>query len=212
MFFPWVDRLIRLLGGLVLLALAYFAALIIFATSPRSTSVGYQPTQPVAYSHAVHAGKLGMDCRYCHSTVENSAQASLPSTQVCMNCHQSILPNSEKMTLVKESYSTGKPIPWVRVHDLPDFVYFNHSAHVSRGVGCVTCHGRVDRMEVVYQAKPLNMAWCLECHRRPEKYLRPKELITKMDWKSVEDQLTLGKRLKQIYNINPSTDCWTCHR
>ncbi len=212
MFSPWVDRLFRLSGGLLLLAVAYFSAIIILATSPKTTSVGYQPTQPIPYSHAVHAGKLGIDCRYCHNTVEYTARASVPPTETCMNCHKSILPDSEKLTLLKESFATGKPIKWVRVHDLPDFVYFNHSAHVMRGVGCVTCHGRVDRMEVVYQAESLSMGWCLECHRNPEKYLRPKEFVTKMDYVPEEGQLALGERLRKDYDINPSTDCWTCHR
>jgi len=129
-----------------------------------------------------------------------------------MNCHKTILPNSEKLTLVNYSFATGKPIKWVRVHNLPDFVYFNHSAHVRRGIGCVTCHGRIDKMEVVRQEKPLSMGWCLDCHRSPEKYLRPKEFVTKMDWAPAEDQMELGKRLRKEYNINPSTDCWTCHR
>ncbi len=212
MFSPWVDRLFRLSGGLLLLAVAYFSAIIILATSPKTTSVGYQPTQPIPYSHAVHAGKLGIDCRYCHNTVEYTARASVPPTETCMNCHKSILPDSEKLTLLKESFATGKPIKWVRVHDLPDFVYFNHSAHVMRGVGCVTCHGRVDRMEVVYQAESLSMGWCLDCHRNPEKYLRPKEFVTKMDYVPEEGQLALGERLRKDYDINPSTDCWTCHR
>ena len=131
-----------------------------------------------------------------------------------MNCHETIWPESEKLALVRESYATGMPVPWVRVHDLAGFAYFDHSAHVNNGIGCVTCHGRVDKMDEagVFQAEPFNMGWCLECHRNPEQYLRPREFITVMDWQPAEDQLTLGKRLREEYNVNPSTDCSTCHR
>ena len=129
-----------------------------------------------------------------------------------MNCHSLVRKDSEKLLLLNESYTTGLPIPWVRVHDLPDYVYFDHSAHVNRGVGCVSCHGRVDKMEVVYQAERLSMGWCLECHREPEKHLRPKDQITSMDWIPEEDQESLGRRLRKEYEINPSTDCSTCHR
>ncbi len=144
----------------------------------RATDVGYAPEQPVPYSHALHAGQLGIDCRYCHNTVETAAHAAVPPTQTCMNCHAAIRKESEKLIPVRASYATGMPIPWVRVHDLPDYVYFNHSAHVRRGVGCVSCHGRVDTMEVVYQAEPLSMGWCLDCHRNPERHLRPVEFVT----------------------------------
>jgi len=186
--------------------------LFIYGFSPQTRDVGYQPVQPVPYSHALHAGELGMDCRYCHSTVERSAKASIPATEVCMNCHASIRTKSEKLTPIRESFATGEPVHWVRVHDLPDFVYFNHSAHVHAGVGCVECHGRVDKMERVYQAKPLSMAWCLDCHRHPDAHLRPAEFETRMDWKPEEDPAVLGHRLRVEHNINPSTDCWTCHR
>ena len=191
---------------------AYFAALIYFGASPRTTDVGYAPRQPVPYSHALHAGDLGIDCRYCHSTVEVAARAAVPPTQTCMNCHSRIRAQSAKLIPVRESYATGMPIEWVRVHDLPDYAYFNHSAHVRRGVGCVSCHGRVDKMEVISQVEPLSMGWCLDCHRNPEKHLRPQEYVTKMDWVPPEDQATLGKRLCEANNINPSVDCSTCHR
>jgi formate-dependent nitrite reductase cytochrome c552 subunit len=195
------------LGGIV-----YVVVLILFAVSPKTTRVRYQPTQPVPYSHAVHAGKLGMDCRYCHTTVETSAQASLPPTQTCMNCHSSVFTESEKLALVRESNAAGKPIMWARVHNLPDFAYFNHSAHVTRGIGCVSCHGRIDKMDVVFQAEPLTMGWCLSCHRQPEKYLRPKDAVTSMDYTPSGDQLAIGKALRDEYDINPPTDCSTCHR
>ena len=180
--------------------------------TPKYFRVGYQPIQPVAFSHATHVEQLGMDCRYCHTTVETAAQASLPPTQTCMNCHSSVFTQSEKLAPVRESNATGNPIMWVRVHNLPDFAYFNHSAHVTRGIGCENCHGRIDKMDVVYQAKPLTMGWCLSCHRQPEKYLRPKDAVTSMGFAPAGDQLEIGKALRDEYNINPSTDCSTCHR
>ena len=165
----------------------------------------------VCYSNGVEVGKLGMDCRYCHNTVEVSAHAAIPPTQTCINCHNNIRGQSEKLVLVRQSIATGFPVEWVRVHDLPDFVYFNHSAHVQRGVGCVTCHGRVDKMELVYQQNTLSMGWCLECHRNPAKYLRPQDKITQMDWQP-ENQEQLGTELINVNHIKPSTDCSTCHR
>ncbi|MEP0814682.1 MAG: cytochrome c3 family protein [bacterium] len=211
--FPaWFDRLVRIFGLVFVGGAVYILVLWIFLVSPKTTRVGYQPEQPVPYSHALHAGKLGMDCRYCHTTVEETAQAAIPPTQTCMNCHTTIWKDSPKLLSVRESYATGMPIKWVRVHNLPDFVYFNHSAHVTRGIGCVSCHGRVDKMETVYQKNILTMGWCLDCHRNPEKHLRPKEFVTSMDWVPEENQKDLGKRLAREYNIKPSTDCWTCHR
>ncbi|MDM7914868.1 MAG: cytochrome c3 family protein [Candidatus Eisenbacteria bacterium] len=211
--FPkWTNALrpaiaVAILGGPV-----YLIVLIAFGTSARTTAVGYQPNQPVPYSHALHAGTLGIDCRYCHTSVENAAMAAIPPTQTCMNCHQMIRTNAATLLPVRESFASGMPVEWTRVHDLPGYVYFNHSAHVRRGVGCVSCHGRVDRMEVVTQMQPLTMGWCLDCHRNPERALRPVEYVTKMDWVPPEDQETMGRRLREQYNIDPPTDCWTCHR
>jgi hypothetical protein len=190
----------------------YATVVVAFGFSPRATDVGYAPEQPVAYSHAVHVGQLGIDCRYCHNTVEWTAHAAIPPTQTCMNCHSNIRASSEKLIPVSSSYATGMPVEWVRVHDLPDFVYFNHSAHVRRGIGCVSCHGRVDTMEVVYQVEPLSMGWCLDCHRNPEPHLRPVEFVTQLDWVPEEDQLVLGRRLREENRINPRVDCNTCHR
>jgi hypothetical protein len=190
----------------------YASVVVFLGFSPKATDVGYMPTQPVPYSHAVHVGQLGMDCRYCHTGVEKAAHAAVPPTQTCMNCHAKVRANSEKLIPVRESYATGMPIPWIKIHDLPDHVYFNHSAHVSRGVGCVSCHGRIDTMEVVYQAETLSMGWCLECHRNPEKHLRPVEFVTQLDWVPEEDQIELGKRLREANNINPKETCNTCHR
>ena len=211
--FPkWTNSIRPLFAVILLGGPLYLVVLIWLGTHAKATAVGYQPDQPVPYSHALHAGDLGIDCRYCHVGVENSSQAVIPATQTCMNCHQKIRAESPKLLPVRESFATGMPVPWVRVHDLPDFVYFNHSAHVARGVSCVSCHGRVDRMEVVAQSAPLTMGWCLDCHRNPEKALRPVEFVTKLDWEPPEGQLAMGRRLREEKNINPSTDCVTCHR
>ena len=211
--FPkWTNLLRPVLAATLVLVPAYLVVLLAYGASPRTTNVGYRPVQPVPYSHALHAGQLGIDCRYCHNTVEVAAHAALPPTQTCMNCHARIRTTSPKLLPVRESYATGLPIPWVRVHDLPDYVYFNHSAHVRRGVGCVECHGRVDTMDVVTQVHRLSMGWCLDCHRHPEPHLRPPDMVTKMDWVPPEDPETYGRQLRQANNINPPTDCWTCHR
>jgi hypothetical protein len=190
----------------------YAIVVVTFGFSPKATDVGYAPEQPVPYSHALHVGQLGIDCRYCHNTVEVAAHAAIPPTQTCMNCHSMIRKNSEQLTPVFTSYATGMPVEWIKVHDLPDYVYFNHSAHVRRGVGCASCHGRVDAMEVVYQAETLSMGWCLDCHRNPEPHLRPVEFVTRLDWVPEEDQAVLGARLRETNNINPPVDCNTCHR
>ena len=211
--FPkWANHVPTALAIFLVIASLYGVTLLYYGGSPRTTDVGYMPTQPVEYSHALHAGELGIDCRYCHNTVETSAQASIPPTQTCMNCHKMIRADSQKLISVRESYATGMPIKWVRVHDLPDYVYFNHSAHVTRGISCVSCHGRIDKMDVVHQAEMLSMGWCLDCHRRPEKHLRPVEFVTKLDWTPEGDPMALGKELRRKNNINPSTDCSTCHR
>ena len=211
--FPkWTNSLRVIIAAGIVIVPAYLTLVLAYGASPLTTAVGYAPVQPVAYSHAAHPGKLGMDCRYCHTTVEYSWQASIPPTQVCMNCHHAILADSPKVLPVKESYASGMPIEWVRVHDLPGFVYFDHHAHVRRNVGCVTCHQRIDTMERVYQAEMLSMRWCLNCHRDPEPNLRPQEYITSMTWSAGTEQAALGHRLRVENNINPSTDCSTCHR
>jgi hypothetical protein len=212
--FPrWANKT-RVLAGVVLgAAPIYLTGLIWYGASPRTTDVGYQPKQPVPYSHALHAGKLGIDCRYCHNTVEQAAHAAIPPTATCMNCHERVWTNSDKLTPVRESHANGKPVEWLKVHDLPDYVYFNHSAHVTRGVGCVTCHGRIDEMEEVYQKEPLSMGWCLDCHRAPDQNLRPPEEATNMTWKPPgDDALAFGKTHREKNHLNPPTDCSTCHR
>jgi hypothetical protein len=180
--------------------------------SPKYTDVGYRPKQPVKYSHKLHAGDLGLDCRYCHSNVERSPTANVPPTQTCMNCHNLVLPESEKLLPVRESWSTGQPIPWVRVHDLPDYAYFNHSAHLNAGVGCQSCHGNVAQMEEVTQMQPLSMSWCLNCHRNPDTSLRPADQVTNMNWTPPAGQLEFALRIRAEKQINPPTDCSGFHR
>jgi hypothetical protein len=207
--FPeWTENFKKWLLLLVAGAPVYLVFLIWYGVSPEALRIGYQPEQPVPYSHAVHVGELGLDCRYCHNTVEKSPHAAIPPAATCMNCHAGIRPESTKLTPVREAYATQKPLKWVRVNDLPDYVYFNHSAHVQVGVGCESCHGRVDRMIKVYQAKPLTMGWCLDCHRAPLENLRPPDKVTVMGFKATDaDRRKIAAR-----KIKPPTNCSTCHR
>jgi len=198
---------VLLAGGLV-----YVIFLAVYGGSGKTTNAGYQPAQPVPFSHALHAGELGMDCRYCHTSVERAAHAAIPPTQTCMNCHAQVRAQSPKLLPVRDSHASGLPVGWVRVHDLPDYAYFNHSVHVNRGIGCVSCHGRIDKMDVVYQDQPLTMGWCLDCHRNPERHLRPLDAVTKMDYAPGEPQAVAGQRLREAHSINPPTDCSACHR
>src|SRR6476619_7499264 len=171
--------------------------------------------QPVPFSHAHHVGGLGVDCRYCHTTVETSSFANMPPTKTCMNCHSQIWSTSPTLETVRASFRTGESIKWTRVHDLPDFVYFNHSIHVNKGVGCETCHGRVDQMPLMWQASRLQMSWCLDCHRNTEKFLRPRDQVFTMGFVPEEDQATLGARLHREYHIRDRVvleSCSTCHR
>jgi len=180
--------------------------------SPYYTDVGYQPQQPVPYSHKFHVGELGMDCRYCHSAVDKSPVAGIPPTQTCMNCHVMVKPDSDSLKVVMDSWNNNKPIQWIRVHKSPDYVYFDHSAHVNVGVGCKSCHGRIDRMDIVMQTEPLSMNWCLECHRNPELHLRPVSEITNMEWIPEADHQQFVQQMIQDLNITPPTDCQGCHR
>jgi Cytochrome c7 and related cytochrome c len=171
--------------------------------------------QPVPFSHEHHVGGLGIDCRYCHTSVENSSFANIPPTKTCMNCHSEIWSTSPTLEPVRASYRTGQSIEWTRVYDLPDFVYFNHSIHVNKGVGCESCHGRVDQMPLTWQAVNLQMDWCLDCHRHPERALRPREFITKMGYEPAGNQEEIGRKLMAEYNIQSTrflTSCSTCHR
>ncbi len=180
--------------------------------SPDYTDVGYRPTQPIDYSHKVHAGDLGIDCRYCHTTVEISASANVPPTQTCMNGHTVVKTESEKSVPLLASWQTGKPIEWIRVHMLPDYAYFDHSAHISVGVGCVSCHGNVAEMEKVMQVESLSMSWCLDCHKNPAEHLRPISEITNMKWEAPQNQLEFAAKVIKEKNISPPLDCSGCHR
>jgi Cytochrome c7 and related cytochrome c len=168
--------------------------------------------QPVPFSHKHHVGGEGFDCRYCHTSVETSPFAGIPPTKTCMNCHSQIWADSPMLEPVRASFKTGKPIEWTRVHDLPEFVYFNHSIHVNKGVGCTTCHGQVDRMPLMWQENSLQMEWCLDCHRNPERYVRPREAVFRVDYAPPANQAELGARLVAEYQIQKLTSCSVCHR
>lgn len=207
-----VDRWFRIAFPAVLAGIAAAVGLAAYFSRPVALDTGYAPVQPVRYSHKLHAGNLGMDCRYCHSTVETSNHAALPATEVCMNCHVRVKPQSPLLQPVRESYASGRPIPWVRIHRLPDYVYFSHQAHVTAGVSCVSCHGRIDQMAEVRQAQPLNMAFCLECHRDPASRIRPREFVTKLDWQPGRDPAELGREIVRANRIAPPVNCSGCHR
>jgi hypothetical protein len=179
--------------------------------SPEFTDVGYSPEQPVPYSHQIHVGKLGLDCRYCHSNVDVTAEANVPPTQTCMNCHGQVLPQSIPLLPVRESWATGDPVEWVKVTFLPDYVHFSHAIHVNNGVGCETCHGRIDKMEVVRQAEALSMGWCLECHRQPELYLRPNNQVVTMGYVHPSDFVHRNIERIDREGIQPPTECSGCH-
>jgi hypothetical protein len=188
---------------------------LVWARSPYTTGVGVVQPQPVQFSHEHHVNGLGLDCRYCHTSVEVSPFAGMPPTHTCMTCHSQIWNDSPLLEPVRASYQTNLPLAWTRVHDLPDYVFFDHSIHLHKGVGCASCHGRVDQMPLMYKAEPMTMEWCLDCHRAPERQIRPRELVFVMDYQPAEDQLTLGRRLLEEYNIPDSkrmTDCDICHR
>lgn len=218
--FPrWANYLFPAALIVAIGVLTYLPLLLTLALSPDTRAVGYKPVQPIPFSHAVHAGKLQMDCRYCHTTVEHAASAAIPPTQTCLNCHASIKSESPQLELLRVSYEKGTSLSWIKVHDLPDFVYFNHSAHVNKGVACATCHGQINEMDEVRQDQPLSMAWCLECHRSPEKHLRPRDQVTNMSWDPTtatgKSQAELGAELHQAYHVQSQpfmTSCSTCHR
>lgn len=211
--FPkWTNQLptYAAMGGLVIVV--SIVGFIWYYFSPWYTDVGYKPVQPVQYSHKTHADDLGLDCRYCHNFVEESPHANIPPTQTCMNCHTIIKAESDTLLPVRESWLTNKPIEWVRIHELPDYVYFDHSIHLNAGVGCFSCHGNIDKMVEVKLAKPLSMSWCLDCHRDPAMHLRPVTEITNMDWEPPANQTELGHKIMEERNILPTIDCSGCHR
>jgi hypothetical protein len=176
------------------------------------TQAGVAREQPVPFSHAHHVGDEGLDCRYCHTSVETSGFANVPPTKTCMNCHAQIWNTSPTLEPVRDSFRTDRSIPWTRVHDLPDFVYFDHSIHVNKGVGCESCHGRVDQMPLTRQVASLQMEWCLDCHRHPERHVRPRAEVFRMGYEPPGDQETLGRELVKEYKIQSLTSCSTCHR
>lgn len=200
-------------GAVFILAGIVWVLLIIFR-SPYVTAEDVVVEQPVQFSHEHHVDGLGLDCRYCHTSVEESSFADIPPVHTCMTCHSQIWNDSPMLEPIRESYDTGEPIEWQRVHDLPDFVYFDHSIHVQKGIGCETCHGNVDEMPLMRKAEPMTMEWCLECHRQPEQYIRPREAVFDMDYEGPENQLAVGRALVEEYNITAErlTDCYVCHR
>jgi len=214
-FHPSMNFIVRVTLLTVVFILVGLGGLGVYVSeSPYITEVGVAKAQPVPYSHKQHVGGLGLDCRYCHTSVETSNTASLPPTATCMGCHAQVAPQSAVLALVRASAKDNKPLEWVRVHNLPDYVYFNHAIHVKQGVGCETCHGRIDQMAVVAKAQTLQMSWCLDCHRDPGKYIRPREAVFTMGYKPTTDQATLGPKLVAQYGIHTKqlTDCSICHR
>ena len=198
--------------GAVVTALALAVVALVYVRSPWARAVGMPIDQPVPFSHKHHVGDDGIDCRYCHTSVENSSFAGIPPTQTCMNCHSQIWSQSAVLEPVRQSFQSGQPLEWNRVHVLGDFVYFDHSIHVQKGIGCSTCHGQVDQMPLTWKAESLQMSWCLECHRNPEQYIRPREEVFNMDWRPPPNQEELGLRLVHEYAIQSKTSCSTCHR
>jgi len=209
----FISRL-SVFSAIFLGVLALFAILSA-ARSPYMTNQNVAREQPVQFSHKHHVGDDGIDCRYCHTSVETSAYAGIPPTKTCMNCHSVLFNTSAYLEPIRLSYRTDQSIEWIRVHRLPDFVYFNHSIHINKGVGCSSCHGQINQMPLVFQASSLLMQWCLDCHRNPEQVLRPKDQVFSMDWKAPDNQAEIGAKLRIEYRIRPTaelTSCSTCHR
>ncbi len=202
---------VTIFGAIFILAAAawIFAAI---ERSPYVTQARVVREQPVPFSHRHHVSQLGIDCRYCRTSVEESSFAGIPPTKTCMTCHSQIHSTAEMLEPVRESWRTDRSLDWIRVHDLPDFVYFNHSIHVKKGVACVTCHGPIGEMALTWREHSLNMEWCLQCHREPERFLRPREFVFETDWQPEVPQAELGKQLAQRYQVKSLTDCSICHR
>lgn len=211
--FPrWSNKLTLIVALGLPVALMGAVGAVTYWFSPWYTDVGYQPNQPVPFSHALHAGGLGLDCRYCHNTVEHAAKAAVPPTATCMNCHTQVRKDSPRLEPLRQSWESGRPIPWIRVHQLPDYAYFDHSAHLAAGVGCASCHGRVDHMDVVRMDQPLSMRWCLDCHRDPQPHLRPTSEITNMAYDPEAAGYDPASDADRTRTPNPPEHCSGCHR
>jgi hypothetical protein len=202
---------LSIFGGIFVIAFLVWAWAELNA-STYATRAKVPVEQPVPFSHEHHVGGLGIDCRYCHTTVENSSFANIPPTKTCMNCHSQIWSTVPMLEPVRESFRIDKSIRWIRVHDLPDYVYFNHSIHVAKGVGCTTCHGQVNKMPLMWQESSLQMTWCLDCHWHPERFVRPRSEVFSVTYTPPADQLALGRKLVKEYSIQSLTSCSTCHR
>jgi hypothetical protein len=198
--------------GAVFFVAAFLVLIAEVNRSPWVTGARVAREQPIQFSHERHVAGNGIDCRYCHTSVEASSFAGIPPTRTCMNCHSQIFANSPFLEPVRQSFRTSQSIQWTRVHDLPDFAYFNHSIHIHKGIGCTTCHGQVDRMPLMWQEQSLQMEWCVNCHRNPESFVRPRSEVFRVDYEPPANQLELGKRLVEEYQIQKLTSCSTCHR
>ncbi len=213
LFTPRANFVFKLvLVGLVAGAGGTLAALMAYWRTPYGLGQQEQVLQPVQFDHRHHVTDDLIDCRYCHAAVERGPSAGMPATGLCLNCHSQVWNKSKLLDVVRASWFADEPIPWVRIHRLPDFVYFDHSAHVNKLVGCVECHGRVDQMALMEQAEPLSMGWCIDCHRDPYARLRPPGEVTSMTWKAPGDPAALGRELARKYDVRPRTSCSTCHR
>jgi Cytochrome c7 and related cytochrome c len=200
------------IAAVVLLAGTTLALAYIIDRGPWNTAVRVAPEQPIPFSHKHHVKDDGIDCRYCHTGVETSGYAGLPPTETCMTCHSQIWSAASITQPIRDSWASGRSIEWTRVHDLPDYVYFNHSIHINKGIGCSTCHGQVNQMALTYKVNTLNMNWCLNCHRQPERFIRPKSEVFNIDYQYPENQVELGRKLVAEYHVQSLTDCVTCHR
>ena len=213
--FPkWTNRLplILVVGGLV--TGACVVAGVTYYFTPKYTRVGYQPIQPVSFSHEIHAGQMGIDCRYCHNDVDKSWFSNIPSAETCMKCHTTVLADDPRLEPIRKSFTDNKPIPWVQIHKTPDYVYFNHAVHVNRGVSCVKCHGKVNEMDEVKHSKPLSMTFCLECHRNPHENVRPQNEVFNLNWEPPAEWAAEreGQELVDQMKIRSSETCSACHR
>jgi len=214
-FSPAADLWLRLfLAAVAVATMTGFAALAGYVRSDYVTRQGWARQQPIPFSHEHHVGGLGIDCRYCHTGVEDTASAGFPPTHTCMTCHSQVWTDAAMLAPVRDSLATDTPIRWHRVAKLPEYVYFRHDMHIRAGVGCVTCHGRIDRMKLTMRAEPFQMGWCLDCHRDPAPRLRPPEFVTSMSWQTDQDRRALGEKLMAAHGIagKDLTHCYTCHR